>query len=1672
MPTMFPYPGLRPFQSDEADIFFGREVQTDELLRKLSETRFLGVVGPSGCGKSSLVKAGMIPALETGFMVTAGTRWRIATMRPGSHPLRRLAEALMDQAALGAERTADYALPLLEAVLRRGPRALVDALIETPLPSDTNLLVLVDQFEELFRFRNEENRNDQDAFVPLLLETAAQHGVPVYVVVTMRSDYLGDCALFPGLPEALNKSQYLTPRMNREQRQAAITGPARVFGGDVEPSLVNRLLNETGTDPNQLPVLQHLLMRMWACSRPTRPVTPNAVFFADIPSERLGHVLSDQDYEEVGGIAGALSIHADQAFNSLQDEQKPIAEILFRSLCERGTERRDGRCPTAVREIADRAGVSPDRVKAVVTVFRDTDYGFLVPAPPEEIFENTVIDITHESLIRLWRRLNAWVEEEAKSAETYRFVEQSARRWKEKQAALWGTPNLEIAMAWKQREKPSRPWAERYGGNFELAMEFLEASAEEQRRQQARAHKEYLRKLRRARLLAVSFGTAALLLICGILLLGYLKDWDYVKYYNSFMKVSGEPKGVGELTLTQVQHRPVSIKIIRKGRWGRALRMEAINSKGELTALHNIGTYLESSEESIPNEVAWEFNYDASGHVSYETALDYQENRVWGFVYLPPPPGLVGFRTGYFVDANGYPRKDKKYAESFIEIEYRDTEKGIEEYRRYRNRGNQAIRGPDKAFGQLRRYDKKGRWLEKTSLGPNDKYMNDEAGNATFSVTKLDSLGNAREQVALDASGMKVTVKDGYSIIRSEYDENGNAIEDAYFDLSEQPTLHVKGYHKIKWERDRQGNIIKEIYLDTADKPTVGDRGCYSLRLEYDTQNNPIKEFCLGPDQKLTANTSGFAVWKGKYDGRSKKLAETSYHDTAERLTQSSDGYARATYRYNDSGKLVETAYFGPDSSPVCIRKGYARLLREYNDNGQLVSVAYFGTKGEPIASDQGYARWDQEFDNYGNVLHVSYYGPDEKRIVSIQGYTGWSAKYDASGNEIETVYLNAEDEPVIGKDGYAGWRSEYDMAGNERKRTYIGLRGEQTLSSDGVAGFTSTFDSLGNETARRHFGLDGKPVMHRKGYSSWIASYDAHGNIEKMRYLDINDEPALVPWEDASDKKSPGYSSWRKQFNPQNRPIEEEYFGIHDEPVLHKEGWARANHEYDPRGNKVKSAYFGVYGERVLINQGYHSVKRRYNDQGNVVEINYYYVDGSPVASEEGFARLVKKYDPFGRLTEQFLYDAEGKPTAMKDEGFHRTVRRHDDRGRVIEDAYFGTDGPILHRDGYHKIRYKYDDLGNEIERAYQGVDGMPVTNKVTGYATERMKYDAKGNILEIAYFDVDGEPTNSDEGFAKMILTYNVFGKITSNSYFSVQEKLTQNVLGYAESRMEYNAQGKVIYQVYLGTMGKPVLIPRQKENQEWGYASYRANYDSHGNLTEIAYFGKDDEPIATKNGYHRLKQKFNSRRQIVEQMTFDVEDRPVMNVWKYARLLRKYDDRGNLTEISAFDEKGQPSEVHYGYARMSMKYDSRGNLIEEAYFGSDLRPKILPDFGCARHTYKYDSDGNKIEDACYGSDNALYNGFLGDYARLTMKYDARRRVIEERYFGPNGKPIRLSGFNQHITRFLYDSAGNKIEERYLGIHEEPVLGISLDGEYCTRWTAKYDLAKKLIDKKCHQK
>lgn len=504
-----PYPGLRPFRRDETDIYFGREAQTDELLERLGRSRFIAVLGVSGCGKSSLVRTGLIAGLESGFLASTGPRWRVAEMRPQHQPLTNLAQALFDQHVSPAELQSLEALrehpnanralriAIVRRILQRGPLAIQELLHQYPLAKNTNLLLVVDQFEEIFRYRQLGDTDEADAFVALLLESSRLQKLPVHIVITMRSDFLGDCAVFRRLPEVINEGLFLVPRLTREQLRNAIEGPAAVFGGRLEPGLVNHLLNSAGDDPDQLPVLQHALMRMCAVSGACHLEHEVINFGGDITPS---FTITLAHYQQVGGLKEALSLHADEAFNSLDATQKAIARRLFQCLTERGPDHRDTRRPLRLDEIANIAEVDWQEVAAVVEHFRQPDRCFLTPSMPTPLAPDTLLDISHESLIRQWHRLNAWVEEEAQSATQYRRLEDAARQWEElnrPNEVLWIPPILDIARQWVQEERPNAYWAQRYGEHYPLAKEYLHASEQHDKQKKAREKEARQQELRR-----------------------------------------------------------------------------------------------------------------------------------------------------------------------------------------------------------------------------------------------------------------------------------------------------------------------------------------------------------------------------------------------------------------------------------------------------------------------------------------------------------------------------------------------------------------------------------------------------------------------------------------------------------------------------------------------------------------------------------------------------------------------------------------------------------------------------------------------------------------------------------------------------------------------------------------------------------------------------------------------------------------------------------------------------------------------------------------------------------------------------------------------------------------------------------------------------------------------
>ena len=501
---VMPYPGLRPFRAEDQPLFFGREAQVGAMLRQLEDHRFVAVVGSSGSGKSSLVRAGLLPAIHEGFLL-GSTSWLSLIFKPGSQPYQRLAHELQRATRLDEKEATSSNSPLnademsCVPTLRQTDRGLLEALTSSGISPKRNVMVVVDQFEELFAFRltnasrdDVASRDEAAAFVRMLLRCSSDPEARVWVILTMRSDFIGNCEAFLGLPEAVSRSQFLVPRLDRGQMEEAIRRPGEVTNAafrpfTFEPGLVNRIINDAGDRPDQLPLLQHALMRTWKFALKRANGDDSAL------------TVSEDDYRKAGGIENALSLHADAAWATIANDKRKadIARHLFLLLCDVSPDGQITRRRPKIAEVEAVTGARIAEIEEVIRLFQDDDRNFLLPAQNEELSSETELDVSHEALLRQWDLFaNDWLVQERYDADELRSLVKQANDRRRGRGGLLGEQDLIRIADWKKRS--SLQWARRYvpAAMWNEALGFIQESEDEAERAR---EEELLRKAERQR---------------------------------------------------------------------------------------------------------------------------------------------------------------------------------------------------------------------------------------------------------------------------------------------------------------------------------------------------------------------------------------------------------------------------------------------------------------------------------------------------------------------------------------------------------------------------------------------------------------------------------------------------------------------------------------------------------------------------------------------------------------------------------------------------------------------------------------------------------------------------------------------------------------------------------------------------------------------------------------------------------------------------------------------------------------------------------------------------------------------------------------------------------------------------------------------------------------------
>jgi WD40 repeat protein/serine/threonine protein kinase/class 3 adenylate cyclase/DNA-binding winged helix-turn-helix (wHTH) protein len=394
-----PYKGLRPFTEADASDFFGRDALIERLVGRLSEgspsSRFLAVVGASGSGKSSVVRAGLLPALRAGA-VDGSARWFYTDMLPGPRPMEELEAALLRVAV-------DQPSSLIDA-LERDERGLERAVGRVLPVEDTELLLVVDQFEEIFTLVDQEEVRAR--FLESLAAAVSGPGSRLRVVVTIRADFYDRPLAYPALAELIRSHIETVVPLTAEELERAIAGPAGSVGVTPELALVAEVVADVSDQPGPLPLLQYALTETF--------------------ERREDGILTLEGYREAGGVTGALATRAEQLFTELNQSGREAARQLFLRLVSVGSGTDDTRRLVGRAELGS-LEVDPEAMDSVIDTFGSHR---LLSFDRDPDSRAPTVEVAHEALLREWGRLRGWIDASRGDMIVHRRLVAEAAEWK------------------------------------------------------------------------------------------------------------------------------------------------------------------------------------------------------------------------------------------------------------------------------------------------------------------------------------------------------------------------------------------------------------------------------------------------------------------------------------------------------------------------------------------------------------------------------------------------------------------------------------------------------------------------------------------------------------------------------------------------------------------------------------------------------------------------------------------------------------------------------------------------------------------------------------------------------------------------------------------------------------------------------------------------------------------------------------------------------------------------------------------------------------------------------------------------------------------------------------------------------------------------------------------
>ncbi|MFQ3593795.1 MAG: hypothetical protein SNJ82_11510, partial [Gemmataceae bacterium] len=649
------------------------------------------------------------------------------------------------------------------------------------------------------------------------------------------------------------------------------------------------------------------------------------------------------------------------------------------------------------------------------------------------------------------------------------------------------------------------------------------------------------------------------------------EDGPQVEYFSGVIRRFGIPEGVYRLDAEQVGRRELSFRLHRRGK--RVEKVEAVDRFGRPTNRHSFTTYLERGDGDVTfrREVRWEYQYDDSGALVRETALDRTGQVLWAFRYTTRT-------TGHYTDKRGFPRARTGSGAAYVSFVF--SEDGLVKELRYLNAHGKPRADRNGIFGQRHDHDARGFVTGISFLGAEDQPVLHPDGYAR-EVRRYDSQGHRLETAYIGQDALPVLGPEGFTRKITSYDRHGNPIEVRTFGLDGLPTRRREGYAIEQRDYDANGWLTRVSYRDASGRLAPDWFGVAQTEFRQSEDGKRRTEHFFGADGKPTRHRIlGCTYLTRVYDDEGQEI-ETIAHDLEPTPAGASGPLARdwraaplaprVRRDHDANGNITSEAYFTLEGQPTLSWFGVHEVRTTYTDRGQRASLLFLDAQGKPTVprvqvgetAREGPARLEWVWDEAGNNIQLralnltgdptdSWTLPlpgllwgREGELPLPPGVASVSCRYDERGNAIELVHR--------GRDG--------NILPPTRLLRGLVTRGRLTLA----------YDEQGNLTEAALYGPDGK-LARDIGVARLTALHDEDGR--PLEYVLYGPEGRIAG--------PGGISRVRYSYDRQGNRTSESYFDTQDQPMVGPAGYAEARFSYDLSGNLTDWRFLDAAGNSV----------------------------------------------------------------------------------------------------------------------------------------------------------------------------------------------------------------------------------------------------------------------------------------------------------------------------------------------------------------------------------------------------------------------------------------------------------------------------------------------------------